>query len=144
MTTFSSRKAVRDSLVSFFQATDAWEAVYGYEPSGLGGQSPVLTLRSGGTEYLEEGLLLSPTRFRFIATSYVLVADGTGNWTADEAEDKVDELDQTMRELIRDNKPDGCDWLTIEEGFSGTSYEQIDSEIYRLEERMLITGLEGA
>jgi hypothetical protein len=105
MTTFSSRELVRDELVVLFVANGSWQEVYGYFPSvsEMEGKTPILIIRSRGTEQDMAGLDTNPAVYRFLLSSWVLAYSESDSWTSANAEDKLDELDKTVRQIIRDN-----------------------------------------
>ena len=103
--TFTSRKLVRDELVTLFAATGNWQNVYGYIPDTgeIVGKTPLLIILSRGTEQEMAGLETNPVTYRFVLTSMVLAYSATDAWTSALAADKVDELDMVFRQVIRDN-----------------------------------------
>jgi hypothetical protein len=108
MTTFLSRETVRDALVSLFQANNSWKGVYGYglAPSVIAqGQFPVLIIRSRGTQQGMANLHTNPTSYRFSLQNWVLAdREISGDTqTSATAEDLLDTLDKTIRQVIRDN-----------------------------------------
>lgn len=104
-TTFQSRELIRDELVALFVANGSWQNVYGYRPpiTEFKGKTPLLTIRSGGTEQDMAGLDLNPTSHSFLISSYVLAYSAADSWTSAMAEDKLDELGQLVRQVIRNN-----------------------------------------
>lgn len=141
MTTFVTRETARDALVTLFTADGTWQAVFGYLPadSELDGQSPSLTIRSGGTQQEMASLHVNPTAYRFLLRSLVLSNDGA-SWTESDCEDKLDELDRQMRQVIRDNADlsTGSDYLRFDGSSSTTGYSLIgDGVLWRWEERSL-------
>lgn len=121
-TTFQSREAVRDELVTLFTSNGSWQAVYGYFPGtdAFVGLSPILTIQSMGTEQDMAGQDTNPASYRFVITSWVLAFSEDGSWTAAQAEDKVDELDKVTRQVIRNNAGGGtnADQYRFEAGMS--------------------------
>jgi hypothetical protein len=105
MTTFKSREPIRKALVALFAAEGSWKLVFGYIPRGdeIKSNTPFLFITSAGTQQTMSGKFLNPATYSFNIMSAVLMADQAGNWTESDAEDKVDELDQTVRQVIRDN-----------------------------------------
>lgn len=108
-TTFSDPELIRDGLVTVFQGVSTgsagWQEVYGYLPSPteVGGKSPFLTIRRRGTGQDMEGEFKNPTAHRFLCVSMVLAYDSAASWGSDDAEDKLDELNQLFRQTIRNN-----------------------------------------
>jgi hypothetical protein len=105
MTTFLSREPIRKALLALFEAEGSWKLTFGYIPRGdeVKSNSPFLFITSAGTQQTMSGRFLNPATYSFNIMSAVLMASADGNWTESDAEDKVDELDQTVRQIIRDN-----------------------------------------
>lgn len=135
MTTFTTRETTRDALVVLFVATGKWDSVLGYQPATFNKRATILTIRSGGTDQSMESFDVNPTSYSYIFKNYVQT-DDTASWTSDNAEDKLDELDQTFRQVIRDNQGaiSGVDWMNFQAGSSITGYAIIDGKEYRTEE----------
>jgi hypothetical protein len=76
----------------------------------------------------------NPTMYRFVVTSFVIRND-KASFDESDCEDKMDELDMTFRQTIRDNAGgiSGGDYLRFGEGISRTGYLLI-GEMYRFEE----------
>ena len=108
MTTFPSRETARDALAALFVSNGSWQAVYNYGAAGkiiAEGNSPVLIIRSRGTQQSMAGLSTNPRSYRLSLQSWVLATSeiAADNWSSDDAEDKVDTLDQVLCQIIRDN-----------------------------------------
>jgi len=108
-TTFQSREAVRDELVTLFTNNGSWQEVYGYAPdlNEIIGKTPVLMVRSRGTAQDMAGDETNPASYQFAITTWVLAYSEDGNWTSANAEDKIDELDKVVRQVIRNNAGGG-------------------------------------
>lgn len=127
MTTFTTRELVRDALVSLFtaNATGAgqFQAIYGYFPSvnEILQASPLLIIRARGTAQEFKVQETNPTSYRILFTTMVLAYDGNASpvWTSALAEDKLDDLDRLVRQVVRDNASN-ANWsvITPEDGFS--------------------------
>lgn len=143
MTTFQTRELVRDELVTLFTANGSWQAVYGYAPSvdEIAGQSPILVIRSRGTQTTMAGVLTNPTQYRFSLTNMV-IADKVAQTSAS-AEDQLDTLDRVMRQVIRDNAGGGtyADNFLFEGGFSEVQDMIIGGQAYIVERRFIIASL---
>lgn len=106
MTTFTSRELVRDVLVGLFTANASWQAVYGYMPgyTVIAGRSPVLVVLSGGTRQQFQQQFVNKTSYRFEITNYVVSSsESDATVVSATAEDELDTLDKTIRQVIRDN-----------------------------------------
>jgi hypothetical protein len=138
-TTFQSRELVRDELVALFQANNTWNNVYGYFPSSveLVGKTPVLVIRSRGTRQNMAGAWTNPASYRFILTNFVAIATSTV------AEDELDTLDMTLRQVIRNNAGliTTGDNLRFGDEYSDVSDVDIGGKFYLLETHTIYVDL---
>ena len=146
MTTFQSRKLVRDELVALFVADGSWQDVWGYFPGvdAFQGRSPLLTITSGGTTQTSESLHVNPTQYQFLITTYVLSYRASDNWFATDAMDTLDALDLKVRQIIRDNMGGGtnADWYQFDTALSQiTSAKTFEGLVYEIEARGMFVGL---
>ena len=146
-TTFLSREAVRDELATLFTADGSWQSVFKFFPGldAIKGRTPVLIIISRGTEQGMAGLETNPTTYRFLLSSWVLAFSplSADNWTSTDAEDKKDELDMKLRQVIRDNAGGGtnADLYRFEPGFSQVDDVIIEGVPYVVETRAILAGL---
>ena len=121
-TTFTSRELVRDALAALFVANGSWQEVYQYHPSvnEIENKTPFLVIRSAGTQQDMANEWTNKVTYRFAIISYVLAYSASDNWTSALAEDKVDELDKVIRQVIRNNAGSmaTCDDLLLDNGLS--------------------------
>lgn len=145
MTTFQSRELVRDELQTLFNANGSWQAVYNYTPgySVIAGLSPVLTIVSAGTSQQFANLHTNPTSYRFEIVNYVVSSsesDATVTTTA--AEDKLDALDKTIRQVVRDNTNlTNANNLRFDENYSTVERGAIGNKPYIRETYILYADL---
>ena len=142
MTTYVNRKTARAALKTLFVSNGNWQAVYEATPNTFDRQTPVLVLRSGGTRQLMQ-YATDPATFRIEYRTYVLYEDPNApdDYGDEECEDKLDDLDKEMREVVRDNTPSGADAIELGEGFTETGYEMVDGVVYRWEEGVILVQL---
>ncbi len=144
-TTFQSREAVRDELVALFTANASWQAVYGYFPGAkvLAGLSPVLIIRSRGTQQEMAGVWDNKTSYRFILTSWVAAGSETdSSITSAIAEDELDNLDKVLRQVIRNASVlVNMDSLEFASEFSEVSDVLIANIPYIMETHTIIANL---
>ncbi|MEO0595069.1 MAG: hypothetical protein AAF126_03065 [Chloroflexota bacterium] len=108
MTTFTSRKPVRDKLAQLHRDSGAWSNVYSGMPNfkKIAGDSPICFVLSGGTDTKFENANTNPREHDFVITTMVLYAVRTtieDGWTYIDAEDLLDSLEQKSAQIIRDN-----------------------------------------
>ncbi len=108
VTQFDSREASRDGLVALFVAEGSWQKVFPYQPTAkeIDNQWPLMIINSVSTLQDMPSESLNPTTFTFIVTSFVATQDNVA-WETPDAADLVDELDQTTRQIVRDNTTAG-------------------------------------
>lgn len=146
MTTFTSRKVVRDAIAGLFVANDSWSFVYSGMPeySKLAGQSPLCTVISTGTNTEMQGKDKSPRKYRITITNWVLYSLTDDGWTYAMAEDLLDELEMVGAQIIRDNTQLAgvFDLLDFEPGFTDIRRVPIDnSNQYAVESRVVVATL---
>ena len=109
VTTFDSREASRDGLVALFVADNSWQKVFKYQPTEneIDGQWPLLIINAVSTFQEMQSLEKNPSVFTFIVTSFVPTTDNVA-WETEEAADLTDTLDQTTRQIIRNNASGGA------------------------------------
>lgn len=143
MTTFQSREAVRDELVSLYVADGTFQEVYGYFPGvdEISGKTPLLVIRSRGTSLDMAGALTNRTEYRFSLTTFVLADENYVTSAA--AEDALDTVDLAIRQVIRDNAGGGsaADMYRFEGGFSTVDDLVIGGQAYIVETRIVIATL---
>jgi len=98
----TNRKTVRGNLKTAIQ-TDitALQAVYGYYPKDLGGQSPVCTIETLPSQF-NLRTNATPQNYDFAVTFWALTDGASGSGlTASDAEDKLDDLHYALVVLLR-------------------------------------------
>lgn len=145
-TTFQNRELVRDEIAALFTSDGSWQTVYNYsaDVSDFVGQTPVLFVVSAGSEVEMAGEFNNPTRYRFLISSHVLRKSDGDNWTPANAEDKLDELDLKVRQIIRNNAGSlsNGDLMQLESGMSQVIRVDVKEGItYLTETRAVIVSL---
>lgn len=121
MTTFTSRELVRDALVTIFKASakgaNQFKEIYGYAPSAneILASSPLLVIRGTGTLQEMNMQETNPTRYRLVLSVMVRSYDDSVTPALDSAwaEDKIDDLDRLVRQIIRNNTQNAA-WNTMD------------------------------
>lgn len=148
-TTFTSRELVRDELASKFVSNGSWNAVYQYHPSveDVLNTHPFLVIRSAGTQQDMYNEWTNKATYRFAIISYVLAysPNPSDTWTSALAEDKLDELDKVVRQIIRNNAGSmtTCDDLLLDNGLSQTQDVIIEGVPYIRESRFVSAYLQA-
>ena len=117
-------------------------AVYGYQRSKLGGQSPVVTVTSAGSERKPTGAETS-ARFFLTLTTFVLHSDADQGWTEAMAEAKLDEVEgATAAALLAHQQTD--DWQNIQYAARSTveTVISLDGFVYRRETTQILVECE--
>jgi len=146
VTTFTSRELVRDELAALFVANGSWQAVYNYFPSAkvISQLSPVLIIRSRGTAQAFSNLETNPASYQILITSWVVAGSETdSSITSAIAEDELDTLDKTIRQVIRNNAGSmtTANNLRFTEGFSEVSDILLVNVPYIIESYTVIADL---
>lgn len=134
-----TRETARDALATLLDAAlvgtgKPAEAFYGYPVADFQQQSPVVVLRSAGSERSMETMATrrqSVLHFDIIA--FTLYADATSSWTEADAEDKLDAIESVVDDTIQANLVTD-NWADIGyDGKSSTGNVTIGGEQYRYE-----------
>ena len=146
MVTFQSREAVRDELATLFTTNGSWQGVYGYFPSAKDtiGQTPLLFIISKGTKQrISKNLWDNFTSYQFEFQNYILADKDSDNWDSADAEDKLDELDKVLRQLIFNNMGSmtTANSLEFDDGFSKREDVNVGGSPYIRETRIIIANL---
>lgn len=149
VTTFTSRKLIRDAIKTLFDADGSWQAVYSGMPNYKvwSGNSPVCTILSNGTSTAFEGQDTNPRQHDFTITNWVLyrVLDNNGavSWESDDAEDLLDALEMKSAQIIRNNAAGAsvADRLQFADGKSQVNRAQVEGNVYITETRIVTATL---
>jgi hypothetical protein len=135
-----SRETARDALATLLSAALVGsglpaQAFYGYMVADFQGQSPVVTIRSAGSDRTMQTLSTRrKSMLYYDIISFTLYADAASNWTEANAEDKLDAIEQVVDGTIAANLVNGTTWADIGyAGKSSTGYTNIGGELYRHE-----------
>lgn len=140
--TAHSRKTVRDAFVALLAAKLVGtglpaQAVYGYLPSNTQGQWPILVVRSAGSRRRPGMRSHADFHDEFRLEVLILVhdADTSINWTDANVEDKLDQLEAALAEVVADNRITN-DWffLDFEDSFSRVFMLALGGEAYVAEQ----------
>lgn len=111
-----SRKALRNAVVSAMSAdlVPPFKAVYGYEPEDLR-EFPVLIVVSNGTQRLPigQGVTTFLNRFVLLARIVSLAPRKEINWTSQQAEDKLDDLETALLEWVQQHMYNQPGWQVL-------------------------------
>ena len=138
MTTMN-RETARDALTTLFSTAlvgtgKPAQSVFGYLPGDFGNASPVVALGSAGTEP-EQRAVTSRQKNNFYFNVYVFVAYAVAGttWGEDDAEDRLDLIEKTIRDTIAANRST-ANWAFIEyEGRSSVDSSIVGGVEYRRE-----------
>jgi hypothetical protein len=112
------------------------QAVYAYNVGDFQGQSPVTTVTSGGTRRYEGDYGVEfENEFYLVINNYVLYADPGTGWGEDDAEERLDLIEQSLANLFKTNRshPSGTwEWLEYD-GRSQVIEAIIGGEMYLVE-----------
>lgn len=104
-----SRKLYRQLLASEIGTAltnaNLVQAVYGYRIGNFNGQSPVVIVTSAGSDRRQEitGSVDAEVELLFAVDVFVLYADKASSWTEANAEDAIDDIEQTVADWVLTN-----------------------------------------
>ncbi len=109
----SNRKDIRKAVAAGLSASmPTAQAVYGYQKSDFGQQSPVVRVYSSGSERPSITARGARSKFFFVVEIWVLYAAGA-TWTEENAEDAIDTLEKELIEWIGANQVNSL-WTHLE------------------------------
>lgn len=100
----SNRETARDALATLIGTAMVGsgkpiQAVYNYRPADFGGQSPVVTVSSSGSE--RQRLSAQGGRASFyVQIDWFVLYNDRASWTEDLAEDRLDLIESSMAEIL--------------------------------------------
>ena|SRR5688500_10508414 len=108
------------------------EAVYDHQVGDFEGKSPVVVVTSGGTGR-GSSVVANTTAFLLDAVTFVAYALEDGSWTEAQSEDRLDLLEKSIADVVKDANDSGI-WLSVEfNGESETDGAEIGGVEYRYE-----------
>lgn len=149
MSTTLDRKTAREHLAALLRAAltgegGLAEAVYEYQVSDFGGVFPVVTVSSGGT--LRKAVKLRGNRqprYRLNVHVFILYADEGSSWMEKDAEDRMDDIEREISDVIDANQRVPGVWEHIEqEAMTAPDSVVIGGLEYRREVFSFLVGLE--
>jgi len=104
----SNRETARDALTTLLQAAlvgtgKPAQAVYNYRKADFGGQSPVVTVSSGGSRRQRMTALGGRATFFLQVDIFVLYSD-LGTWTEADTEDRLDLIEAAIAGVVDANQ----------------------------------------
>ena len=132
----TERETVRDAFVTLLSAAlvgsgKPCKAVYGYLANRID-TSPVVCVSSAGA--MRQRIAKSSWAYEFLFNVEILVKwKDSSNWAADDAEDKIDEIETDIANVLESNQST-TNWATIDyDGRSATDITNIGGVDYRRE-----------
>lgn len=148
-TDFTSRKTTRDALTALFTtyntATPLWAQIYKriVPVKDFAGRSPILRITPFSSDRRFNNEWTNPTEYGFQIVNFVLVYRARDNWSSDDATDKIDECNEVISQIIRDNAggiAGACNQLSFN-GASNVSYDMKEGSLYAIETFNVIADL---
>lgn len=138
----ANRETARDALTALFTAAlvgagKPVQAVYGYQASDFDGQSPVVVVLSSGVYRMR--YTLKSTRYKsfFNLEVIVFVADAISDdsWTDANVEDKLDEVEKEIADVLADNRFNNSKWSDIRMSDEGSQIlpANVGGDSYKME-----------
>ena len=100
----SNRETVRDALATLISTAMVGtgkpvQAVYNYRPSEFGGQSPVVTVSSQGSERPRLSFAGGQAT-HFLQVDVFVLYNDQASWTEDLAEDRLDLIESMLADIV--------------------------------------------
>lgn len=104
----SNRETARDALATLIGTAMVGsgkpvQAVYNYRPADFGGQSPVVTVSSSGSERPRLSAAGGRASF-YVQIDWFVLYNDRASWTEDLAEDRLDLIESTLAGILADNQ----------------------------------------
>ena len=104
----SNRETARDALATLISTAMVGtgkpvQAVYNYRPADFGGQSPVVTVSSSGSQRPRMTFAGGQAHFYLQVDMFVLYND-QASWTEDLSEDRLDLIESTLAGILDANQ----------------------------------------
>jgi hypothetical protein len=137
----SNRKTVRKALAALITSgVTGLQKVYDYRVGDFGGQSPVATVSSSGSQRERLTFAGSKATMAFQVDVFALYSDG-GSWGEDDAEDAIDDIEAAIADVVDANQVT-ANWRAL--SLEGRS-QRIDVEIggveYVRESMIIVAGV---
>lgn len=116
----TNRELVRDGLAGLLQTAlvgsgKPAQAVYNYKVGDFQGQSPVVLVTSAGSNRRHTGYTAKyENEFSLLLHVWVLYAEPGTSWGEDDAEDRIDLIEQAIAEVLSANKSYAGYWYSID------------------------------
>jgi hypothetical protein len=131
----ASRKTSRELLASLLTTgVTAAQAVYAYQVGDFGQLSPVLRVLSLGAARPSLTAEGNQSVFLLEVQVFVVNVDPDSGWTEQNAEDKLDEVEQQIADVIEDNDSNNGTWNALEHAErSAVTKAVVGGETYLME-----------
>lgn len=135
----ASRADIRGQLKTILQAGLVGEGkpaqvVYGGQIADFQGQSPVVVVASAGTDRKRWTFQGGKAVHRFKVFVFVLYKDAAAGWDEEDAEDKLDEIEEAIAGILDANAGKCNYWQSLSyEGASECAAVPVAGEEYRVE-----------
>lgn len=149
-----NRKTARQALAALFETAlvgtgKPCEAFYRYRVGDWLGKSPICVLNSSGSKRPKISAGISALRnitLYFDLYVFVAYADQSTGWTDESSEDKLDDIEKAIADVIADNERNNSNWESLTMGdrsetaefvriVGGMSYR---SEVFPLEMQVIL------
>lgn len=104
---------VNSLLAALAGAIPSAQEVLDYKPDDLAGKTPVIALESLGSRFAPLTPLGVSAEFHFSINVFVVRVDKESGWTARQAEQKLNEINEQVRTFIEVNGGNTIAWASI-------------------------------
>jgi len=116
--TVINRESVRDALAGLLTTAlvgtaKPAQAVYGYQIGDFAGMTPVVTVSGEGIERRQNAVSTREVVTIWLNVHVFVLYSDQGSWGEDDAEDRIDLIEQTIAETICNNRT-GTYWANLQ------------------------------
>lgn len=147
----ASRKQIRERMAALLTSgVPSAQAIFDHQPGTFEGQSPVITVSSGGSDRSRMTFRGGQSTFTIDLYLFVRVAEaGNAAYTQAQAEDLLDDCEHAIATVVESNQvddtgPDATHWQAVAyAGRSNTVFVVVDGKEYKREHIPLIITVFG-
>jgi hypothetical protein len=109
-----NRKTTRQAVATLLEnSCPSAQEVYAYKPRDLAGESPILAVLSAGSNRQPYTMAGNKAAFFLEIHSFVLDGLADGSWTAQEAEDALDQMEYEVGAALEKSRQSPGQWQSI-------------------------------
>ena len=116
-----SRETARDALAALLNtrlvdSDETVQIVYNYRKGDLGGQTPAVCVSSSGSRRAKVDFSGDRENIIYLMVHVFVLYSDQSDWTEDDAEDRLDDIEAAIADVIDENSSATDDWQWIDYG----------------------------